>query len=113
MPRRPASVRRLTAENPVEAILARLQQFTSATLASRLVKRRAATEATPLPADTIKSKANGIAWSMRSALDYLDATPREALIKRVLGLYYGTIALAQAEMLASPSDRSTWTRSKG
>ena len=40
---------------------------------------------------------------MRSALDYLLPTPREALIKRVLGLYYGTIALAQAEMLASPS----------
>ena len=103
MPRRPALVRRLTAENPVEAILARLQQFTSATLADRLVRRRAATEGIPLPSDTIKTKANGIAWSMRSALDYLDATPREAHVKRVLGLYYGTIALAQAEMLASPS----------
>ena len=87
----------------VEAILARLQQFTSSTLAGRLVERRAATEGIPLPTDTIEAKANGIAWSMRSALDYLLATPREALIKRVLGLYYGTIALAQAEMLASPS----------
>ena len=103
MPRRPASVRRLTAENPIEAINARLQQFTSATLASRLVERRAATEEIALSRDTIKEKATGIAWSMRSALDYLLATPREALIKRVLGLYYGTIALAQAEMLASPS----------
>ena len=103
MPRKRASIRRLTAENPVEAILARLQQFTSATLADRLVKRRAATEGITLPSDTIKTKANGIAWSMRSALDYLDATPREPLVKRVLGLYYGTIALAQAEMLASPS----------
>ena len=103
MPRRPASVRRLTAENPIEAILARLQQFTSATLAGRLVERRAATEEIALPFDTIKAKATGIAWSMRSALDYLAATPREALVKRVLGLYYGTIALAQAEMLASPS----------
>ena len=103
IPRRPAFIRRLTAENPVEAILARLQQFTSATLADRLVKQRAATEGITLPSDTIKTKANGIAWSMRSALDYLDATPREALVKRVLGLYYGTIALAQAEMLASPA----------
>ena len=40
---------------------------------------------------------------MRSALDYLRVTTHEALIKRVLGLYYGTIALAQAEMLSSPS----------
>ena len=103
MPRRPASVRRLTAENPVKAILARLQQFTSATLAARLVERRAATEEFVLASDTIEAKATGIAFSMRSALDYLLATPREALIKRVLGLYYGTIALAQAEMLASPS----------
>ena len=103
MPRRPTSVRRLTAENPIEAILARLQQFTSATLAGRLVERRAATEEIALPCDTIEAKAIGIAWSMRSALDYLLPTPREALIKRVLGLYYGTIALAQAEMLASPS----------
>ena len=103
MPRRPASVRRLTAENPIEAILARLQQFTSATLAGRLVERRAATEEIALPCDTIEAKATGIAWSMRSAIDYLLSTPHEALIKRVLGLYYGTIALAQAEMLASPS----------
>jgi len=103
IPRRPASVRRLTAENPIEAILARLQQFTSANLAARLVERRAATEEIVLASDTIEAKATGIAFSMRSALDYLLATPREALIKRVLGLYYGTIALAQAEMLASPS----------
>ena len=103
MPRRPASARRLTAENPIEAILARLRQFTSETLARKLVERRAATEEVTLPCDTVKAKATGIAWSMRSALDYLLPTPREVLIKRVLGLYYGTIALAQAEMLASPS----------
>lgn len=40
---------------------------------------------------------------MRSALDYLVSTPRDPLNKRILGLYYGTVALAQAEMLASPS----------
>ena len=102
-PRRPTPLRRLTAENPIEAINARLQQFTSAALAGKLVERRAATQEIALPRDMIEAKANGIASSMRSALDYLVATPREALVKRVLGLYYGTIALAQAEMLASPS----------
>ena len=40
---------------------------------------------------------------MRSALDYIVSTPRDPLNGRVLGLYYGTMALAQAEMLASPS----------
>lgn len=102
-PRRPASIRRLTAENPIEAILARLQQFTSATLAGKLVERRASTEEVVLPSETIEAKATGIAWSMRSALDYLRATPREALVKNVLGLYYGTIALAQAEMTSRGS----------
>ena len=34
------------------------------------------------------------------------STPRDALNKRVLGLYYGAMALAQAEMLASPSGPS-------
>ena len=93
----------MTAENPIEAVLARLQQFTSETLAARLVERRAATEDIGLPTETINTKATGIAYSMRSALDYLVATPRGALNRRVLGLYYGTMALAQAEMLASPS----------
>ena len=34
---------------------------------------------------------------------YVVSTPRDALNRRVLGLYYGTMALAQAEILASPS----------
>ena len=103
IPRRPAAVLRLTAENPLDSIIARLQQFTSSTLARRLVERRAETQAIPLQAEVIASKAIGIAYSMRGALDYVVSTPRDALNKRVLGLYYGTMALAQAEMLASPS----------
>ena len=103
MPRRTATVRRLTAENPLEAVIARLQQFRSKNLAAKLVERRATAEDIALSAQTINAKASGIAYSMRSALDYLISTPREALNRRVLGLYYGTIALAQAEMLASPS----------
>ena len=103
MPRRTATLRRLTAENPLEAIIARLQQFTSETLATKLVRRRAAIENSSLQTDMVDAKATGIAYSMQSALDYLVSAPREALNKRVLGLYYGTMALAQAEMLASPS----------
>ena len=108
MPRKAARVRRLTTENPLEAVTARLRQFTSETLARKLVGRRAETENIELATEVITDKATGIAYSMRSALDYLVSTPREALNRRVLGLYYGTIALAQAEMLASPlgPDRS-------
>lgn len=100
---KPPTVLRLTAENPLDAIIARLQQFTSSTLARRLVERRATTEAIEIRTEVVDSKAIGIAYLMRGALDYLDSTPRDALNKRVLGLYYGTMALAQAEMLASPS----------
>lgn len=103
LPRKPTTVRRLTAENPLEAVLTRLQQFTSVRLAARLVERRSASEGKPLAPAVISSKATGIAYSMRSALDYASASPTERLNKRVLGLYYGTMAFAQAEMLASPS----------
>ena len=100
---KPPRVRRLTAENPLDAVIARLQQFTSETLARKLVERRAVAENTPLEPATARTKATGVAFSMRSALDYIVAAPRDARIKRVLGLYYGSMALAQAEMLASPS----------
>ena len=96
-------VRRLTAENPLDAVIARLQQFTSETLARKLVERRADAENIALAPTSAESKATGVAFSMRSALDYMVATPHDALNKRVLGLYYGSMALAQAEMLASPS----------
>ena len=101
--RPPKKVLRLTAENPLDAVIARLQQFTSTTLARKLVERRAETEGCSLQCEVICSKATGIAYSMRGALDYIVSTPRDALNRRVLGLYYGTMALAQAEMLASPS----------
>ena len=102
IPRKTATVRRLTAENPLEAVITRLQQFTSETLAARLVERRAKTEDIAIAPDAIATKATGIAYSMRSALDYVVSTSRDQLNRRVLGLYYGTMALAQAEMLASP-----------
>ena len=75
----------------------------SETLARKLVERRAETENIPLAPMAIETKATGVAYSMRSALDYIVSTPRDPLNRRVLGLYYGTMALAQAEMLASPS----------
>ncbi|MDE0392912.1 MAG: hypothetical protein OXI57_12685 [Rhodospirillales bacterium] len=103
IPHRAVTLRRLTAENPLDAVIARLQQFTSEGLARKLVNRRAEAVCKILSCETVAAKSTGIAYSMRSALDYLVSSPREALIRRVLGLYYGTMALAQAEMLASPS----------
>ena len=101
--RRPPTVRRLTAENPLDAVMARLRQFTSRTLARRLVEKRSQAEAVALTREAVAAKAVGIAYTMRGALDYIVSTPRAALNRRALDLYYGTMALAQAEMLASPS----------
>ena len=106
LPKKPVKVLRLTAENPIEAIIARLQQFTSVDLATKLVERRAITEGIPILSETKKNKATGVAYSMRSALDYFASASNEKLNKRVLSLYYGTMAFAQAEMLASPSKES-------
>ena len=106
LPKKPVKVLRLTAEHPIEAIIARLQQFTSVHLAAKLVERRAITEGISISPETIENKATGVAYSMRSALDYFVSTSSEKLNKRVLSLYYGTMAFAQAEMLASPSKKS-------
>ena len=103
MPRRTVTVRRLTAENPLETVITHLQQYTSVNLAAKLVERRAAIEGIAISRETITSKATGIAYSMRSALDYVASTSSDKLNRRVLSLYYGTMAFAQAEMLASPS----------
>lgn len=94
--------RQLTAENPLDAVITRLQQFRSVNLAAKLVERRAAIEGISISRESIISKATGIAYSMHNALDYLMSTSSDKLNRRVLGLYYGTMALAQAEMFASP-----------
>lgn len=102
-PIRKMAVRRITEENPLEGILTRLHQFTSINLAGKLVRRRAETDGVELTRDVIDSKAAGIAYSMRSALDYVTFSATDKLNKRILGLYYGSIAFAFSEMLASPT----------
>ena len=104
--RKTVTVRRLTAENPLGQVFSRLQQFTSVVLAEKLVRRRSEFENVTLADGDIKCKATGIAFLMRNALDYLVPPASDKLNRRVLGLYYGSIALAQAEMLASPSGPS-------
>ena len=97
------TIRRIVEENPLEGILNRLQQFTSVSLARKLVERRAKNIDAVLIRETIDSKSEGVAYAMRNALDYIAFNPADKLNKRILGLYYGSIAFAFAEMLASPS----------
>jgi hypothetical protein len=82
--RKTITVRHLTAETPLDAVLTRLQQFTSIRLASKLVERRAAIDGVSLSRETITSKATGIAFSMRRALDYVGTTSGDKLNRRVL-----------------------------
>lgn len=96
------AIRRIREENPLEGILNRLQQFTSVSLAQKLVERRAQSSGIELVSERVASKAEGIAYAMRNALDYFTFAPGDKLNKRILGLYYGAIAFAFAEMLASP-----------
>ena len=92
-PLKTVTLRRLTAENPLEAVIARLQQFASENLATKLLERRADREGVPIPDQKKRTKATGIAYSMRSALDYLVTTWNDKLNRRVLSLYYGTMLL--------------------
>lgn len=100
------TVRRIREKNPLDGILNRLQQFTSVSLAQKLVERRARNSGVELMPERVASKAEGIAYSMRNALDYFTLAPGDKLNKRILGLYYGAIAFAFAEMLASPNGPS-------
>jgi hypothetical protein len=100
---RPKIVKRLVAESPLQSVLSRLEQFRSSNLAEKVVTRRAAVAGESLTPDQTKTKGLGIAYLMRNALDYAFASQTDQLNKRVVSLYYGSMALAQAEMLAAPS----------
>jgi hypothetical protein len=93
----------LLSEQPIEAIWLRLRQFQSVTIASKLVSARADQEGVALDADTIRLKAEGIAYALRNAADYFNAGDARNVSQRVLNFYYGSLAFASAEMLALPN----------
>lgn len=99
---RPRRIRHITGENPLSGIWSRLDQFASVTLAEKLIMRRATEESVVLTAEAVRKKAEGAAFALRNASDYFSGVPSESLNKRILTLYYGSMALAFAEMLAAP-----------
>ncbi len=103
---RSRTVWHITAESPLESVWARMDQFASVQLAEKLVKRRASEECVSLRDGAAATKATGVAYAIRNARDYFRSLPFENLNKRILSLYYGALALAFAEMLASPSGPS-------
>ena len=105
---RPRSYTYVTAEAPVEQIWLLLRQLASQTLAARLLAQRySRAPVVDLADDIVRGKAAGIAFSVRNAFDYIRAEGHQPLTRRILNLYYGAMALASAEMLASPSGPHT------
>ena len=92
----------LLSEEPIEAIWLRLRQLQSVTLAKKTISERALQEAAPLAEDAVCSKAEGVAYALRNAMDYFHTNDIRNVSQRVLNLYYGSMAFAFAEMLASP-----------
>lgn len=90
-------------ESPLAGIWSHLNQLSSLELARKLVVRRSEREGVVLTDCQVQSKASGIAFALGNAADYYKGAPHESLNKRVLSLYYGTLSLAFAEMLATPS----------
>ncbi|WP_460233085.1 YaaC family protein [Agrobacterium radiobacter] len=98
--------RLLLSETPIEAIWLRLRQFQSVSLAEKLVKDRAARSGLSL-GEEVKTKAEGLAFSLRNAADYYKADAARTVSQRILNLYYGTMSFSFAEMLAAPKGPTT------
>lgn len=94
--------RHLLSETPIDAIWLRLRQFQSVRLAEKLVADRATREGITIDKHAIEQKAQGVAFALRNATDYFQASQTRPVSQRILSLYYGVMAFAFAEMLARP-----------
>lgn len=92
----------IQSEQPINQIWSRIKQFRTMGLAEKLIQQRCNHFGAKLEYDVIKAKALGLAFCIQNACDYFEAASKQKLNQRVVSLYYGAIALASAEMLASP-----------
>lgn len=97
----------LLSEEPIQAIWLRIRQLQSVTLATKLIAGRAQRENVDLANETIRSKAEGVAFALRNASDYFQSPDVHNVSQRVLNIYYGSMAFAFAEMLAAPTGPET------
>lgn len=86
-------------ENPMEQIYTQLRALTSREVAEKSVERYDSILHTELSEEDIRLKAEGVSYLVQNAIDYFDNASTENLIQRMLNLYYGTLALMEAEML--------------
>lgn len=90
---------RIIEENPLQQIYTQLQSLTSRSVAKQAVLCHASNEGIELPEDVINAKAEGVSYLVQNAIDYYDNAAMGNITQRLLNLYYGTIALMEAEML--------------
>ncbi|EAQ64101.1 hypothetical protein MED121_21066 [Marinomonas sp. MED121] len=97
----------IQSESPINQIWSRIKQFKTKGLAKKLVIERYASAGISYSDESIDSKAEGLAFCIQNGCDYFEAASKQKLNQRVVSLYYGGIAFASAEMLASPEGPST------
>lgn len=90
---------RIIEENPLQQIYAHLQSLTSRTVAKQAVLYHARHDGLSFTDDVVNGKAEGVSYLVQNAIDYYDNAATRNITQRLLNLYYGTIALMEAEML--------------
>ena len=90
---------RIIEENPLQQIYTHLQSLTSRSVAKQAVLYHASKRATALSNEVVEAKAEGVSYLVQNAIDYYDNAETGNMTQRLLNLYYGTIALMEAEML--------------
>lgn len=93
----------IQSEEPINQIWSRIRQFKTKGLAEKLIIQRYEKENIPLEMECIKAKAIGLAFCVKNGCDYFENAKNQKSNQRIISLYYGAIAFASAEMLASPN----------
>lgn len=98
---------RIQSENPIKQIWSRIRQFKTKGLAKKLIIERYNHENISYSIEEVEAKAEGVAFCVQNGCDYFEAASKQKLNQRIVSLYYGAIAFASAEMLASPNGSSS------
>lgn len=98
-PREEQEIIHIIEENPIQQIYTHLQSLTSRYVAKQAVLYHAGNRGTVLSEEVVNAKAEGVSYLVQNAIDYYDNASTENITQRLLNLYYGTIALMEAEML--------------
>lgn len=93
-------------ENPLEQIYTQLRALTSKSVVYKNVEYHARKNGVDYSEQIKQQKAEGVSFLVQNAIDYYDSAATENLTQRMLNLYYGTIALMEAEMLISGNEYS-------